>query len=211
MYKYLLWDHDGVIVDTEKWYFRANRDVLASLGFELTQEMYLALSTEGGSCWDFAREHGLTNEDVRNGRMRRNELYKLFLANKPIDIPGAEEVIRSLSQNYRMAIVTTSAKDDFKLIHANRTITSHFEFILALGDYPRTKPYPDPYLAALDRFNASPVEALVIEDSARGLKAANAAGIDCIIVHNEFTHTQDFSTAKAVINSLQELPALLAG
>ena len=68
----------------------------------------------------------------------------------------------------------------------------------------------DPYLAALNRFGAAREEALIIEDSERGLRAAVAAGIDCVIVHSEFTRTQDFSSAKAVIGSLQELPALLA-
>ena len=82
-------------------------------------------------------------------------------------------------------------------------------FVLAKGDYPRSKPHPDPYLTALERFGASAAESVVIEDSERGLRAAVAAGIDCIVVRNHFVVGQDLSAATRQIESLRELPALL--
>ncbi len=109
-----------------------------------------------------------------------------------------------------MAIVTTAKRDDFELIHRDRSIVNHFDFVLTNGDYARSKPAPDPYLTALERFGARPDQALVVEDSERGLRAAAAAGIDCVIVANEFVRGQDFSAALARIDTLAELPALLA-
>ena len=71
--------------------------------------------------------------------------------------------------------------------------------------YENSKPHPDPYLEALDRFGIGPEVALAIEDSQRGLSAAVAAGIDCAVVHNEFTATQDLSEATYRIEHLSDL------
>ena len=60
------------------------------------------------------------------------------------------------------------------------------------GDYARSKPAPDPYLAALGRFAIKREAAVVIEDSERGLRSAIAAGIDCIVVYNKFTRDSEF-------------------
>ena len=68
----------------------------------------------------------------------------------------------------------------------------------------------DLYLAALDRFGITRDQALVIEDSRRGLNAALAASIPCVIVRNAFTKNQDFTGALARVDSLAELPDLLA-
>ena len=59
-----------------------------------------------------------------------------------------------------------------------------------------TKPHPEPYLTGLNRFGATKEEALVVEDSSRGLNSAVVAGIDCVVVDNDFTKAQDFSQAR---------------
>ncbi len=110
-----------------------------------------------------------------------------------------------------MAIVTTAKKADFELIHRTRNIVPHMDFVLMSGDYARSKPAPDPYLAALDRFAINREAAVVIEDSERGLRSAIAAGIDCIVVYNKFTATQNFSGATHYVDSLAELPGLIYG
>ena len=74
------------------------------------------------------------------------------------------------------------------------------EFYLARDDYERAKPHPEPYLKGLQRFGAAAAETVVIEDSARGLMSAIAAGIDCIVVANEFTATHDLSKATAKVD-----------
>ncbi len=105
--------------------------------------------------------------------------------------------------------MTTAKRIDFELIHRDRNIVEHMDFVLASGDYRRSKPAPDPYLAALSRFDADPNEAVVVEDSERGLRAAVAAGIDCVVVANAFVAGQDLSAATYRVGSLDELPVLL--
>ncbi len=179
----ILWDHDGVLVDTEPWYYEATRLQLGELGIPLPRDEYLK---------DMAK------------------LYQHFLLTRDIEIEGVEAVLELLSEDYDMAIVTTSKREDFTLIHRQRSITKHMAFVLANGDYPRSKPHPDPYLTALDRFGVTRQETVVVEDSQRGLRAAVAARIDCVVVKNEFVQAQDLSAATHQIDSLAMLPDLLA-
>ena len=108
-----------------------------------------------------------------------------------------------------MAIVTTAKRADFELIHEKRHIRQFMDFVLVREDYERAKPHPEPYLTGLKRFGATKEETLVVEDSPRGLKSAVAAGIDCAIVYNEFTHTCDFSQASHRIKTLVELKDII--
>jgi HAD superfamily hydrolase (TIGR01509 family) len=211
MKSYILWDHDGVLVDTERWYFEATQHAIQPLGVDLSQREYLINMAAGRSAWEIAKLRGATEEDVQRQRAVRDRLYQRFLLEKDIEIPGVIEVLRELSPAYQMAIVTTAKRTDFELIHRNRAIVDYMRFVLAKGDYARSKPAPDPYLAALAKFGAQPHEAIVVEDSERGLRAAVAAGIDCVVVANAFVAAQDLRSATHHIASIRELPALLKG
>jgi HAD superfamily hydrolase (TIGR01509 family) len=209
MKSYILWDHDGVLVDTERWYFEATKQAIQALGINLSQREYLFNMAAGRSAWEIAKLQGATEEEVERQRAIRDRLYQRFLLDNDIEIPGVIEVLAQLSPAYKMAIVTTAKRADFDLIHQSRAIVDHMTFVLVKGDYVRSKPAPDPYLAALERFGAQPHEAIVVEDSERGLRAAVAAGIDCVVVANEFVAEQDLSSATHRIESIWQLPALL--
>lgn len=90
-------------------------------------------------------------------------------------------------------------------------IRQFMDFVLVREDYERAKPHPEPYLTGLKRFGATKEETLVVEDSLRGLKSAVAAGIDCAIVRNDFTHSPDFSEATYRIEALIELRDIVVG
>lgn len=210
-YKFLLFDHDGVLVDTEYWYYQATRRALAELGVELDLRTYQQIMVRGAASWELAQQAGIADARIAAMKVQRNHWYQTYLQNEPIAIAGVDDVLAELSRkSCRMAIVTTSKGVDFELIHRDRTLVSHMEFVLTREDYTNAKPDPEPYLQALQRFGASPEEALVIEDSERGLRSAVAAGIDCAIVHNSFTAGHDFSSATFRLQNIAQLPGLLA-
>ena len=207
--KYILWDNDGVLVDTEEWYYEANRKALAEVGIDLKLDDYLTRMQNGFSAWDLAREEGYSEEEIGIHKKNRDQYYRDFLLSEDITIPGVEDVLQKLSKKYKMAIITTSERVNFDLIHGDRNFLKYMDFCLTVEDYPKSKPAPDPYLAGMKKFNAQPEECVVVEDSARGLKAAIAAGIDCIVVRNKFTESHDFTGAKMIINSIKDLPGVL--
>lgn len=207
MYKYILWDHDGVLVDTEHWYFRATQKALAELDVELTLKTYLERMPTGQSCWDLVL--GASETVINNQRNIRDSYYQEYLTTKNIEIEGVLSVLEELSKSYRMAIVTTSRRDDFQLIHKNRTITNFMDFVLVREDYEIAKPHPEPYLTALAKFGALPHETIVIEDSTRGLTSAVAAKLDCVVIKNAFTAHQNFTGSKDILSSIWDLPEYL--
>ena len=210
MLKYILWDHDGVLVDTEYWYFRSTQRALAEMGVHFDRDEYMEFMPRGQTMWDLARQRGISEDVITFHRNNRDRYYQDHLRTEDIEIPGVVEVLKELAQPFSMAIVTTAKKVDFELIHRDRTIVSYMDFVLTNGDYTRSKPAPDPYLKALERFEAQPEEAIVIEDSERGLRSAVAAGIECVVIENAFTQSQDFSRATCVLPSIRDLPTLLA-
>ncbi len=205
MRKYILFDNDGVLVETEIWYFRANVRILKELGITLYEDVYLNLMAHGKTSWELARLQGISEEVIIKSRYKRDLYYQEYLKTEDIQISGVEEILAELIQKYKMAIITTSRRVDFNIIHENRNIKNYMNFILCVEDYPKAKPHPDPYLVGLHKFNAKKEETLVVEDSERGLKSAVAAGIDCVIVKNDFVSSHDFTNAKYKIDTLSEL------
>lgn len=210
MKKYLLFDHDGVLVDTELWYYRAGERALAEIGFTQDRQQYLRDMTQGMATWAQARAAGIDEATISRCRAVRDAYYQEHLRTEAIEIDGVLEALAELSAHARMAIVTTSKRADFELVHEKRRITSFMEFVLAREDYEHAKPHPEPYLTGLRRLGATREETLVVEDSARGLQSAVAAGIDCAIVHNDFTASHDFAAARYRIGNLSELTDLVA-
>ncbi len=198
-----------MLVDTEPLFFEATRREFTELGIMLSRGDYIRDMARGVSAWERAVAAGISRDEIGVHKQRRNDIYQDLLRHRAIGIAGVEAVLEELSRDYAMAIVTTARRVDFDLIHRRRNIVKHMSFVLTNGDYPRKKPFPDPYLTALARFGARKEETVVVEDSQRGLLAAVAAGIDCVVVENEFVREQDFSTATHRIESLAMLPTLL--
>ena len=211
MKKYILFDHDGVLVDTEFWYYKAGAHALADIGLTLDKDRYLRDMNQGLGTWAQARAAGVDEEAISRQREVRDDYYQEYLRTEAIEIEGVVDTLAELSKYVRMAIVTTAKRVDFDIIHENRHIRQFMDFVLVREDYKLAKPHPEPYLTGLQRLGASEEETLVVEDSARGLNSAVAAGIDCAIVYNDFTKAQNFSRASYRIETLIELKDIILG
>lgn len=202
----ILWDHDGVLVDTEGLYFRSTRDVLARVGVELTADQYRQyLLAESRGAWHLAEEHGCSAAEVEALRGERNRLYQKMITERDVVIPGAAELLRRLRPQYRMAIVTSCMRDNFQAIHRQTAIPDLVEFVLVREDYAESKPDPEPYLLAVQRMGVQPDDCLVIEDSKRGLIAAKAAGLKCWIVRSEMTEGMPLDGADGYFDTLADV------
>jgi HAD superfamily hydrolase (TIGR01509 family) len=207
--KYILFDHDGVLVDTEFWYYKAGERALADIGLTLDKDQYLRDMNQGLGTWAQARVAGIDEQTISRQREVRNDYYQEYLRTEAIEIEGVVETLAELSKYVRMAIVTTARRVDFEIIHERRQVRQFMDFALVREDYNLAKPHPEPYLTALKRLGATKEETLIVEDSSRGLNSAVAAGIDCAIVYNEFTKAYDFSQASYRIETLIELKDII--
>ena len=206
MCKALLWDHDGVLVDTEKFYFQANREILAEVGAVLSEADYRRyLLVAGTGAWHLAAERGCSAEDIAAMKRRRDERYRQLLLAEDVAIPGVSELLAELHSRVRMAIVTSSLRAHFDAIHTRTDLPRYFELILAREDYRVSKPDPEPYATAVERLQLSAAECLVIEDSERGLSAAKAAGLSCWVIPSALTRESNFTAADRRFDDLAAL------
>ena len=128
MKKYILFDHDGVLVDTEFWFYKAGERALADIGFTLDRDQYLRDMTQGLATWAQARAAGIDEQTISRQREIRNDYYQEYLRTEDIEIEGVLETLDVLAGEYKMAIVTTSKPTDFALIHKRQSILDYMEF-----------------------------------------------------------------------------------
>lgn len=203
---FVFFDNDGVLVDTEHLYMEASRAVLAERGIDLPQVDYVELfMRQNRGLLHFADQRGWSGDELTTMRARRNDLYAAMLAREPLVLDGVVETLDALHGRTRMAIVTSSRRDHFDIIHRRTGLLRYFDFALTDGDYPVSKPDPAPYLTAVARAGADPSLCLVIEDSERGLASALAAGLRCAIVPSRLTKGQRFDGAWRVLEDVRDV------
>ena len=199
----VLWDNDGVLVDTEGLYFQACREVLGSVGIDLTLDQFKEISLRRGeSTFVLATEQGVTADDVEHLREERDRLYVEAMKARSCVIDGAEEVLRVLHGQVRMGVVTSARRQHFDAAHEKSGLIQYMDFVLTREDYTQSKPHPEPYLTAMKRHGLRPDQCVIVEDSERGLAAATAAGVNCIIVRSQWTRDGDFAKAAAVVDNI---------
>ena len=207
MQKGILWDNDGVLVDTERLYYLANQQVLAEAGFKLNLSDYTKLYLENNKgAWGMLAERGFSEAEVGRLRAKRNRLYSELLQTEDISIPGVVEVLAYFHGKLKMGIVTSSRRDHFEIIQQRTGFGKYFDFTITSDECPATKPDPAPYLLGLEKLGLLPEQCLVVEDSLRGLTSARAAGISCWVVSSKLTRSSDFSGAGRLLNNIAELP-----
>ncbi|MCX5826322.1 MAG: HAD family phosphatase [Deltaproteobacteria bacterium] len=206
MIRAVFWDNDGVLVDTEKLYFQATRELLLPAGVMLTPELFKRISLdEGRSAFDLAEEKGVPREEINRLHAERNQRYAELLAGGVRILDGVEETLGSLRGKVIQAIVTSSRRSHFDAMHVRTGLPPFFDFILTREDYVLSKPDPEPYRLAMERSGCFPEECLVVEDSERGLRAALAAGIRCIVVPNDLTQGAAFTGAWRILPSCRQI------
>lgn len=210
MIKNIIFDNDGVLVDTEKLFFQACRQTLENIGVELTLEAYLDVSLkQGKSCMILAEQIGYTYAQIQQLRLDRDVVYRDLLNSAVTLLPGVQNVLDALYGKIRMGVVTSSPRLHFDIIHAQTGIAPYFNFVYAQEDFTRLKPFPDPYLLALQKQTLRAEETLVIEDTERGLASAIGAGMRCVIVPTEISKSCDFNGAYRILQRIDEIIELL--
>lgn len=211
MSKGIFWDNDGVLSDTEHLFYRTNRDLLAEHGIHLSEERYIDwFLVSNCGAWHLLEERGYTDAQLEVLRHERNARYSRTLsAARGLTHKDMLPIVKSFSKRARMAIVTASFREHLDLAHMNPAFFDHFETIITRETAGRPKPAPDCYLRAMDVMQLTSSDCIVVEDSPRGLAAARAAGIRCVVLRSPLLRNFQFAGATAVVDSGQELANVL--
>lgn len=205
-YKVVLWDNDGVLVDTESLFFETTRLAFERLGLVLTRQIwgdrYLA---KGKSSLEIAVAMGAEPGRAEAVLAERNREYRRVLQQPPSVRPRVRETLEDLASKVRMAIVTGCDRSQLKLAHASSGLLGFFELIVTSDECSNPKPHPELYLTALRALKVDAADCIAVEDSPRGVAAARAAGIACLAVPTELTAGLRFEGALGVAGDVSEL------
>ena len=181
--KGVLFDMDGVILDTEKLYTRFWCEAAHALGFPMTHEMALGMRSLSHAVGERQLKDCLgENVDYQQVRSKRIELMTAFIDENGVEIkPGIHELLAFLDKNgIKKAVATSSPLDRTKTYLSQVELVDAFDELVSGHMVEHGKPAPDVYLYAAAQLGLKPEECLVIEDSPTGLLAAYRA--ECIPV-----------------------------
>lgn len=207
MIRALIFDFDGLILETEEPIYRSWQELYEEHGVELPFERWV--ETVGSSTEAFHPQHHL---EARLGRPLPPEVIdrraarraELVLAQQVL--PGVLSHVESArSLGVKLGVASSSSRD-WVAGHLDRLgILDHFDCLRTRDDVAHVKPEPDLYISVLECLGARAGEALAIEDSPNGIVAAKSAGLRCVAVPNPITAGLDLSQADLVITSLSEV------
>jgi len=205
MLKGILFDMDGIIVDSEEIHCKSYVDTFAKHNITLTDEEFYDLWTKKGlGVEDFTKIHGY-KVDAARLKDEKGILFRKMIREDPRLIENADNVIKELSKKYRLALVSSSRRDDVYAVLDSTNLKQYFEVIVARYDVKNKKPAPDSFLLATKKLNLSVDEVVVIEDAEKGVLAAYNAGIKCVAIPTEITKDNDFSKATIILNNISEI------
>ncbi|HKC19335.1 MAG TPA: HAD family hydrolase [Candidatus Dormibacteraeota bacterium] len=207
MIRAIVFDFDGLILDTEEPIYRSWLEVYAAHGEDLPFDRWVLTVGSNDSVF-----HPQLHLEERLGRAlaqdvlerRRDRRMQLILANQVL--PG---VVNRLDEARGLGLklgVASSSSQEWVSGHLARLgILDRFDCLRCRDDVSNVKPEPDLYLAVLDCLGVSGGDAVAVEDSPNGITAAKRAGMACVAIPNSITAKLDFSHADLVLNSLAEL------
>lgn len=207
MFRAIVFDFDGLILDTEEPVYRSWLEVYQAHGEELPFERWIQIV--GSTTAGFHPQHHL---EERLGRPLTKEVLdrrigrrtELILANKVL--PGVVDTIEAArGKGMKLGVASSSTAEWVRGHLARLGILDRFDCLRCRDDVANAKPAPDLYLAVLDCLGVAPADAFAIEDSPNGVTAAKAAGMRCVAIPNSITERLDLTQSDLVVRSLADL------
>ena len=205
----LVFDFDGVIIDTEVPTFTAWQEVFESFGQSVDRALWSEIIGGGQKLFDtMAYLESIVGPlpDREAVRRRKNERADKMIAESPV-LPGVLDHLADARRlGLRLAVASSSSRDWVEGHLAERGLLEYFAAIVTRDDVSRVKPDPALYATAVERVGSEPASAFAIEDSFNGVTSAKRAGLLCVAVPNEMTLDMDFEQADVRLGSLAEVP-----
>lgn len=187
-YKLIIFDMDGLMFDTEKMYYESCKKFALDYGFsyDIDKRNQMAGMSESGIHRFITADIG-SEEKTTQFRTKlkeyREEYFKTY--DKSLKKEGLDQLLEFIKENnVRACVASSSSREKVSFLLDKENISGYFDFIISGEDLKESKPNPEIFIKAIEKSGVNKNEALILEDSNNGYKAAKASGIDYFIIHD---------------------------
>jgi len=214
MVRAVIFDFDGVLVDSERLHYEALAYALREKGMDLTWEEFkvgcIGVPDRDAVKWALKRNGVEDDEQVSKVLQRKTEIYDAWLKDRLPAVDGMTDVVKVLAQKFVLAIASGSFRYQIEAVLSREGVRDLFPVIVGHEDCEKGKPDPTPFLLAMERLNEfvspplRPHECLVVEDSPAGIQAAREAGMRCIALRSYY-EDEALKDAEIIVDDLKAL------
>ena len=209
--KGLIFDMDGVLVDSEPLHKRAKELAFAEVGIVLPESVYDSYKGRPDRTMlpEILSARGLSTDKIQEVSQRKKQIYE-DIEHELHAIDGSAEFVKWAASRYRIALATSATSRNRKATLQLLGIGDLFHAVVDADGHTHPKPDPEVFLVALERLRLRPDECWIVEDSMNGLQAAKAAGCFTAAITTTFDkQTLSIAGADVVVDSFREIQALL--
>lgn len=202
----VIFDMDGVIIDSEPIHTKIEQELFRELKLDISEQEHNTLvGTSDKNFWQHIHSRYHLSEPVEVLMIRKNNLYIRHIAQNPEiqPMPGVTAFIKELHEKgFQLILASSAMMKNIDIVLAKFALSKYFKDKVSGATLKYSKPHPEIFHIASQRAGARPEKCLVIEDSKNGVQAAKAAGMKCIGFNSG---NQDLSAADIVIHRFSEL------
>ena len=209
MLKAILFDMDGVIVDTEPLHRKAYFQMFEDVNIDVSETLFTSFTGQATLhiCNRLCDEFKLAQAPKELVRLKRKHFKFLFENDKSLQlIDGVLDLIKDYHQNgLKLVLASSASMPNINRIFERYDLNQYFVAKLSGADLKASKPHPEIFIKAAEASGFDKSQCIVIEDSTNGMKAANKAGVFCVAYKSEHSVNQDYSFADITIDNFKEI------
>lgn len=209
MLKAVIFDMDGVIVDSEPLHYKAYQNMFKDVNIKVSNALYESFTGQATLpiCQTLKDKFNLNQSPEELVAIKRKHFKYLFDNDNSFKlIDGVLDLIKDYYNNgLKLVLASSASMPNINRIFTRFNLDQYFVAKLSGADLKASKPHPEIFINAAKASGFKREECIVIEDSTNGIKAANDAGIFCIGFNSKHSRNQDFSTANKVIRTFEDI------
>lgn len=202
--KAVIFDRDGVIVDSESCNIIAAIKAFKQLGISIKEEEKKLVIGRHPDDYHklFLKKYKFSYPEFRK---IQKEMYQKLIESAPLLSKTIALVKELHKSNVKLALTTSSGKRGTDMVLEMAGLKGMFDLIITHEDYTKRKPDPEPYIVTARKLGVDPKDCVAVEDTSVGVESAKRAGMKCIVIPNRYTKGQDFSKADIVVESAENI------
>ena len=209
MLKAVLFDMDGVIVDSEPLHRKAYYTMFKDVKIDVTEELFTSFTGQATYtiCERLVNEFNLAHNPTELVQLKRSHFKYLFENDKSLQlIDGVLDLIKDYHRNgLKLVLASSASLPNINRVFDRFDLNKYFTDKLSGADLKASKPHPEIFINAAAASGFGITECMVIEDSTNGMKAANKAGIFCVAYKSEHSINQNYNFADLIIDDFKEI------